>query len=201
MALWPTPGSSVTSASGSALFAGQRGGHRGYVGVFTVQRVRGRVAAGGPAAPVHGRHPPAPGTEFLVPSTIRQPTRAGRRATLLNVITGVHAIMFSPDAAKVRAFLADVLGLDSVDAGGGWLIFALPPAELAVHPADGAPRHELYLMCDDIEATLAELRGKGVEVAREVSDQGWGLLAAIRLPDGTEFPIYQPRHASPITTS
>jgi predicted enzyme related to lactoylglutathione lyase len=108
--------------------------------------------------------------------------------------------MFSPDAEKVRAFLSDVLGLDSVDAGGGWLIFALPPAELAVHPADGAPRHELYLMCDDIEATLAGLRAKGVEVAREVSDQGWGRLAAIRLPDGTEFPIYQPRHASPITS-
>jgi catechol 2,3-dioxygenase-like lactoylglutathione lyase family enzyme len=112
----------------------------------------------------------------------------------------MHAIMFSPDAEKVRAFLGDVLGLESVDAGGGWLIFALPPAELAVHPADGAPRHELYLMCDDIEATLADLRAKGVEVAREVSNQGWGLLAAIRLPDGTEFPIYQPRHASPITT-
>jgi catechol 2,3-dioxygenase-like lactoylglutathione lyase family enzyme len=81
----------------------------------------------------------------------------------------MHAIMFSPDAERVRAFLSDVLGLDSVDAGGGWLIFALP-AELAVHPSDGAPRQELYLMCDDIEATLAELRAKGVEVAREVSN-------------------------------
>jgi predicted enzyme related to lactoylglutathione lyase len=113
------------------------------------------------------------------------------------VITGVHAIVFSADAEKVRAFFADVLGLPSVDAGGGWLIFALPPAELAVHPAEGAGRHELYLMCDDIHATLAELRGKGVAVARDISDQGWGLLAAIRLPDGTEFPIYQPRHPSP----
>ena len=111
----------------------------------------------------------------------------------------MHAIVFSPAAEKVRAFFADVLGLRSVDAGGGWLIFALPPAELAVHPADCATRHELYLMCDDIEATLAELRDKGVEIARDVTDQGWGLLAAIRLPDGTEFPIYQPRHASPIT--
>jgi|SRR5580658_2285066 catechol 2,3-dioxygenase-like lactoylglutathione lyase family enzyme len=111
------------------------------------------------------------------------------------MITGLHAIMFSPHAEKVRAFLADVLELPSVDAGGGWLIFAMPPAELAVHPADGdSPRHELYLMCDDIEATLADLRGKGVEIAREVSDQGWGRLAAIRLPDGEEFPIYQPRH-------
>jgi catechol 2,3-dioxygenase-like lactoylglutathione lyase family enzyme len=97
----------------------------------------------------------------------------------------------------VRAFFADVLNLPSVDAGGGWLIFALPPAELAVHPADGPSRHVLYLMCDDIEATLAELRAKGVEVAREVSNEGWGLLAAVRLPDGSELPIYQPRHASP----
>jgi catechol 2,3-dioxygenase-like lactoylglutathione lyase family enzyme len=108
------------------------------------------------------------------------------------VITGVHAIVFSPEADQVRAFLRDVLGLSSADAGGGWLIFALPPAELAVHPADGATRHELYLMCDDIHATLAELRGKGVEVAKDVADQGWGLLAAIRLPDGSELPIYEP---------
>jgi predicted enzyme related to lactoylglutathione lyase len=112
------------------------------------------------------------------------------------VITGVHAIVFSPDAEKVRAFLSDVLNLPSVDAGGGWLIFALPPAELAVHPDDGS-RHELYLMCDDIDATLADLRAKGVEISRPVSDQGWGLLAAIRLPDGAEFPLYQPRHISP----
>jgi catechol 2,3-dioxygenase-like lactoylglutathione lyase family enzyme len=113
------------------------------------------------------------------------------------MITGMHAVVFSPEAEKVRAFFADVLGMPSVDAGGGWLIFALPPAELAVHPSDGGSRHELYLMCDDIEATLAGLRDKGVEVAQEVSDQGWGLLAAIRLPDGSEFPIYQPRHPSP----
>lgn len=114
------------------------------------------------------------------------------------MISGVHAIVFSSEADKVRAFFADVLGFPAVDAGGGWLIFALPPAELAVHPADGNGHHELYLMCDDIHATLAELRDKGVEVAREVSDQGWGLLAAIRLPDGGEFSIYQPRHPSPI---
>ena len=106
---------------------------------------------------------------------------------------------YSPPAAgKVRAFFADVLGMSSVDAGGGWLIFALPPAELAVHPADGTDRHELYLMCDNIEDTLAELRAKGVEVARDLSDQGWGLLAALRLPDGGELPIYQPRHPSPL---
>ncbi len=113
------------------------------------------------------------------------------------MITGLHAIVFSPEAEKVRAFFSDVLNLPSVDAGGGWLIFAMPPAELAVHPADGESRHELYLMCDDIHVTLAELRGKGVEVVRDVTDQGWGLLAAIGLPDGSELPIYQPRHASP----
>jgi predicted enzyme related to lactoylglutathione lyase len=114
------------------------------------------------------------------------------------VINGMHAIIFSSEAEKVRAFFADVLGLSAVDAGGGWLIFALPPAELAVHPADGETRHELYLMCDDVHATLADLRARGAEVARDVSDQGWGLVAAIRLPDGSEFPVYQPRHPSPL---
>lgn len=111
------------------------------------------------------------------------------------MITGIHAVVYSPEAEKVRAFFADVLGLASADAGGGWLIFALPPAELAVHP--GESRHELYLMCDDIRATLAGLRDKGVEVASEVSEQRWGLLASIRLPDGSQFPLYEPRHALP----
>ncbi|HUJ07719.1 MAG TPA: VOC family protein [Streptosporangiaceae bacterium] len=114
------------------------------------------------------------------------------------MITGVHAIVFSEEAEKVRGFFRDVLGLRSADAGDGWLIFALPPAELAVHPSDEGSRHQLYLMCDDIEATLAELTEKGVQVASEPSDQGWGVLAGIRLPDGTEFFIYEPRHASPI---
>ena len=113
------------------------------------------------------------------------------------MINGVHAIVFSPEADKVRSFFADVLGLASVDAGGGWPIFALPPAELAVHPAEGGTRHQLFLMCDDIHATLAELAGKGVEIAQQVTDQGWGLLAAIRLPDGAELSVYQPRHPSP----
>ncbi len=115
------------------------------------------------------------------------------------MITGMHAIVFSSQASQVRAFFKDTLGLPSVDAGGGWLIFALPPAELAVHPADGETRHELYLMCDDIHATLADLRDKGIEAAQDVTDQGWGLLAAIRLPDGSQFPIYQPRHPSPLS--
>src|SRR5919107_1259411 len=85
------------------------------------------------------------------PATSRCSTTAATSCEA-GVITGVHAIMFSSDADGLRAFLRDVLGFDSVDAGGGWLIFALPPAEVAVHPADGPTRHELYLMCDDIEA-------------------------------------------------
>jgi predicted enzyme related to lactoylglutathione lyase len=104
--------------------------------------------------------------------------------------------VFSKEAEQVRAFFQDVLDLPFVDAGGGWPIFAMPPAELAVHPS-GETKHELYLMCDDIKQTLEDLRGKGVEIASEVSDQGWGLLAGLRLPDGSELPIYQPRHPSP----
>lgn len=114
------------------------------------------------------------------------------------MITGVHAIVFSSQAEKVRALCADVLELSSVDAGGGWPVFALPPAELAIHPADGAGHHELYLMCDDIDATLAELASKGVELAQPVSDERWGRLAAIRMPDGEELRIYEPRHPSPL---
>lgn len=113
------------------------------------------------------------------------------------MITGVHAIIFSPEAAKVRGFLTDTLGLDSVDAGGGWPIFALPPAELAVHPTEDSSRHELFLMCDDLTATLADLTTRGVEVTQQPSDKGWGILAAIRLPDGTDLSIYEPRHPSP----
>jgi hypothetical protein len=88
--------------------------------------------------------------------------------------------------------------MPSADVGGAWLIFALHPVRLAVLPADGDGHHELYLMCDDIQTTLADLRGKGVRVAQDVSDQGCGLLAAISLPDGSELPVYEPRHPSPI---
>ena len=117
------------------------------------------------------------------------------------MINGVHAIIFSDDAEGVRAFFSDVLGLPSVDAGGGWLIFALPPAELAAHPADGEGRHELYLMCDDIKATAEELQAKGVEITREISDEGFGLMTALRLPDGSELALYEPRHPSPLSPS
>jgi catechol 2,3-dioxygenase-like lactoylglutathione lyase family enzyme len=113
------------------------------------------------------------------------------------VITGTHAVMFTSDPAGLRAFLRDVLGLRSVDAGGGWLIFALPPAELAAHPSDGDTSIELYLMCDEIEATVAELEAKGVELTRPVSDEGWGLVTALRVPGGGELGLYEPRHPTP----
>jgi catechol 2,3-dioxygenase-like lactoylglutathione lyase family enzyme len=110
----------------------------------------------------------------------------------------MHAIVFSPDAEKVRAFFGDVLGLSSVDAGGGWLIFALPPAELAVHPADGGGHHELYLMCDDIDSTVAELRQKGVEFGGEISEHDWGRLTAMKVPGAGLVQLYEPKHPSPL---
>jgi len=114
------------------------------------------------------------------------------------VISGVHAIVFSRQAEEVRAFFRDVLQLDSVDAGGGWLIFALPPAEVAVHPTDGPAQHELYLMCDDISATVDALGAKGVRFSGAVTDEGWGLLTAIELPGGGQLGLYEPRHPSPL---
>ena len=111
-------------------------------------------------------------------------------------IIGVHAIVFSPAADEVRAFVRDTLGLEGVDAGGGWPIFALPPAELAVHPSS-ENRHELYLMVDDIHAAVAHFEAKGVAIARPITDQGWGRLTAIVLPGGAELAIYQPNHPRP----
>ena len=113
------------------------------------------------------------------------------------MITGAHAIIFTRDADGVRAFFRDVLGLPSVDAGQGWLIFALPPAELAAHPTDEPGHHELYLMCDDVHATVDELRGKGVEFSRPISDEGFGLTTAIKIPGGGELRLYEPRHPIP----
>lgn len=122
----------------------------------------------------------------------------GRAIKEADVITGMHAVLFSKGAEEARGFFTDVLGLSSVDAGGGWLVFALPPAELGIHPDEEGGRHELYLMCDDIEATVAELRGKGVEFNGPVSDQGFGLMAWLRLPGGGQMGLYEPRHASPL---
>jgi predicted enzyme related to lactoylglutathione lyase len=111
------------------------------------------------------------------------------------MITGVHALVHSRCADETRAFFRDVLGLPHVDAGRGWLIFALPPAELAVHPTEGEGRCDLYLMCDDVHATVATLAERGVEFIRPVADAGWGLVTAIRMPDGGELGLYEPRHA------
>ena len=113
------------------------------------------------------------------------------------MITGAHAIVFTRDAEGVRALFRDVLGFASVDAGGGWLIFALPPAELAAHPTDEAGRHELYLMCDDVHATVEDLERKGVEFSRPITDEGFGLMTAIKLPGGGELGLYEPRHPTP----
>ena len=87
-----------------------------------------------------------------------------------------------------------MLGFAGVDAGDGWLIFKLPPAEIAVHPTDGLGKHECYLMCDDIEKTLADLTARGVTISHPVRDERWGRLAAIQLPSGADLSIYQPRH-------
>jgi uncharacterized glyoxalase superfamily protein PhnB len=110
------------------------------------------------------------------------------------MITGTHAIMYTNATDEVRASFRDVLGFASVDAGGGWLVFALPPAELAAHPAAGKALIELYLMCDDINATIDELKGRGAEVSKQVTDEGWGLLTSIKLPGGSELGLYEPRH-------
>ena len=118
------------------------------------------------------------------------------------MITGVHALIYSPDAERVRALLQDVFQWPSVDAGGGWPIFAMPPSEVAVHPThEGDVRQELYLMCDDLDATVAELAKRGVELAQPITNQGWGIVTAIRLPGGGELGLYEPRHASPLTMS
>ena len=113
------------------------------------------------------------------------------------MITGAHSIIYSRDAAGVRALLEEVLELASVDAGQGWLIFALPPAEVAAHPTDGAGHHELFLMCDDIHATVAELERKGVEFSRPIAEERWGSVTAIALPGGGELGLYEPKHPSP----
>ena len=111
-------------------------------------------------------------------------------------ITGAHAIIYSTDAEADRALLRDVFKLEHVDVGGGWLIFALPPAEVAVHPAEENDRHELYLMTDDVTGFVAEMKQRNV-ACDAVQDQGWGLLTRITLPGGGKLGVYQPRHARP----
>ena len=112
-------------------------------------------------------------------------------------IIGMHALLYSKKAEETRAFFRDVLGFGSVDAGHGWLIFTAPPAELAVHPADDDEHHELYLMCDDIDATIRDLRAKGVTTT-PVAEQPWGRVTQISLPSGEALGLYEPKHPTAI---
>jgi len=119
-------------------------------------------------------------------------------------ITGAHVLLYTPEPEALRATLRDAFGWRHVDDGEGWLIFALPPAELGVHPAEGptwasGTRHQLSLMCDDLPATLADLRTKqGIEILGEPEDEGFGITVMLRLPGGVEVMLYEPRHASPL---
>lgn len=108
------------------------------------------------------------------------------------MIDGAHVVINSPDPDADRAFLRDVIGLPHVDAGDGWLIFGLPPSEIAVHPAERSA-HEIYFMCPDIEAFAASMKERAVPVT-DIQDAGWGRLVAITLPGGSELGIYEPRH-------
>ena len=114
-------------------------------------------------------------------------------------IIGMHALMYSKKDEATRRFFRDVLGFAAVDAGKGWLIFAAPPTELAIHPAENDEHHELYLMCDDIDRTIAELTQKGA-VLRPVQERPWGRVSQVKLPSGEELGIYGPRHATAIGT-
>jgi hypothetical protein len=113
-------------------------------------------------------------------------------------IIGAHSIIYTTNADADRAFLRDVLELPSVDVGHGWLIFGLPPAEVAVHPASSAGS-ELYLMCDDIESFASQMRSHGL-TCEPVQDQRWGLLTTLTLPGGGRLGVYQPKHARPKPT-
>jgi catechol 2,3-dioxygenase-like lactoylglutathione lyase family enzyme len=110
------------------------------------------------------------------------------------MITGAHALIYTKQAEATREFLRDILGFPHVDAGHGWLIFRLPPAELGVHPDENGGFHELHFMCDDLRGTMSELQRRGVVFTMPVTDQGYGLVTAFRLPDGTQMGLYQPHH-------
>ena len=114
-------------------------------------------------------------------------------------ISGLHGLLYTSEPEKLRAMLRDVFGFAHVDAGGGWLIFAMPPAELGVHPDEGPTfesgvRHQLTFMCDNIGQTIAELRAKGVTVVGEPTDEGYGITTMLHLPGGCEVMLYEPRH-------
>ncbi len=114
------------------------------------------------------------------------------------MISGTHLIIYSKDAEADRAFFRDILKLNNVDVGDGWLIFALPPSELAVHPSGDNDTHEIYLMCDDIKLFVEQMKSHRI-MCSKVDDQGWGLLVQVTLPGGGKLGVYQPRHARPIS--
>ena len=116
------------------------------------------------------------------------------------MIFGAHVIVYSKDATADRAFLRDILGLSAVDAGHGWLIFALPPAEAAIHPAEENSRHELYFMCDDLKAEISALGENGIPCS-EVQEARWGSITHIPLPGGGEVGLYQPKHPTALAAS
>ena len=112
-------------------------------------------------------------------------------------ITGAHVILHTSEPDAVRAIFRDVLSYPSVDAGGGWLIFQLPPAEVAMHPTDGAASHELSFMCDDLQATMEELRAKGLDIDADTGEERWGTTTTMHLPGGLDLLLYEPRHPDP----
>jgi len=117
------------------------------------------------------------------------------------MIAGLHTILYSKKADAVRAFFRDVLEFPSVDAGHGWLIFAAPPSEIAIHPTEDRGSAELYLMCTNVDATIAKLKERGVEFTMPVTDRGWGRLSQLTLPDGQSLGLYEPRHPTAIRMS
>ncbi|HUB06268.1 MAG TPA: hypothetical protein VMB50_04670 [Myxococcales bacterium] len=115
------------------------------------------------------------------------------------MISGAHTILYSKSPEADRAFLRDILKLSHVDVGDGWLIFGLPPSEIAVHPAEENGRHELYLLCDDVNAFTSAMGERGIQ-SGPIQDQGWGLLTEIVMPGGGKLGVYEPRHARPKAT-
>ncbi|MEO5815243.1 MAG: extradiol dioxygenase [Gemmatimonadaceae bacterium] len=115
------------------------------------------------------------------------------------MINGVHALLYSSDPDATRDFIRDAMQLASVDAGRGWLIFALPPAEIAVHPSDGEKTSDIYLMCDDLQRTLDALESYDVTVTQPITEQRWGKVTAIRVPGGVELGLYQPYHPTALS--
>jgi hypothetical protein len=113
-------------------------------------------------------------------------------------VTGVHALIYTSEPEAVRAIFRDVFGFEHVDAGDGWLIFKLPPAELGIHPSEHLVRRDVSLMCDDISATMAELQAKGIEFSGEPEDEGFGIGVTMILPGGAEVLLYEPRHRTAI---